>query len=104
MKKIYNFLMITIFTYTFFGLCYPEYVLLPDTYVYIDMEHATTDSGFMDNKKRDTSQDFYNILGAKSGDVMIKSRLFETLSGKIDMEGKQTCQTEKKQEQQKMQQ
>ena len=74
-------------TYTFFGLIYPEYTLLPDTYAYIE------NGNVKDNT--DVVEDFYKILGAKSGEIKIKSQLIETLTNKIDVEGKKSCQTVK---------
>lgn len=87
MKNFYYAMMITIFTYTFFGFCYPEYVLLPDLYEYIGEEETA--------KEKDAVRDFYKILKAESGEIVIKSRFLEALSEEIDMEGKQACQTKK---------
>lgn len=86
MKNRCYIFMITIVTYTFYALCYPEYVMLPDVYEYIgEYEY-----------QKDPIKDFYNILDADSGEIVIKSHLLEKLREKIDMEGKQTCQTSKK--------
>ena len=91
MKDIIYTIILSVMTYTFFGLIYPEYVLLPDTYEYIE-NNCNLD-------ETDAIKDFYNILGASSGELTIKSQLLETLTKKIDMEGKHTCQTEKKKNQ-----
>lgn len=93
MKDIIYTIILSIMTYTFFGLIYPEYVLLPDTYEYIENSCNLDET--------DAIKDFYNILGASSGELIIKSQLLETLTKKIDMEGKHTCQTEKKMNQKK---
>jgi len=98
-KNLFYSIMITMMTYTFFGICYPEFVLLPDTYSYVELENTLGINAEESSKKeRNAIKDFYNILDAKSGEVVVKSRLLEKLSEKIDMEGKQSCQTEKKQQ------
>ncbi len=93
MKNTVYSIIIAAMTFTFFGFLYPECVLLPDTYAYIeDGEKAS---------KKDATADFYAILGAKSGEVTVKSGLLEALTNKDETKETKTCKTknmEKKQE------
>ena len=53
MRNIIYTIIFSVMTYTFFGLIYPEYTLLPDTYAYIE------NGNVKDNT--DVVEDFYKI-------------------------------------------
>lgn len=103
MKQIAETIIFSIITYTFVGLCYPEYVLTPQTYCYVETNESRDEDKRDPDNENIALYDFYQILTAKSGSVVIKSRLLETLSETFNGKGKQVCQNPvKNQSQNKM--
>ncbi|MDD6202599.1 MAG: hypothetical protein PUB13_06625 [Lachnospiraceae bacterium] len=98
MKNLFCTTICFIMTLTFFGLLYPEYVLLTDTYEYI--ENGTY-------QEKDSIRDFYRILDSDGKDVTAKSYFAEILKEQFDktdddMEGKQTCQQKESKQSEKV--
>lgn len=62
-----------------FGILYPEYILLPDTYQYIEEINCQKQEG-IETMARDTAEDIEKMLYGDPDQIMISSRLLQFLS------------------------
>lgn len=61
-----------------FGVLYPEYILLPDTYQYI--EENSCQKQIQAEMFRDVEQDIEQMLNAEPDQIIISSKLFQFLA------------------------
>ena len=60
-----------------FGVLYPEYILLPDTYQYI--EEVNVQDGIKSEKESKEKKDLNKLLYADPENIVISSRFFQFL-------------------------
>ena len=71
MEKIRHWMIVTVMSFLFWGMVYPQLTLTKDTYYCIKKEESSP------------QQDFNSILKAKPGEIKIKSKVLEWVDRKI---------------------
>ena len=66
MNHIKRGILLYIMTFAFWGMLYPQFSLVEESYV-------------CQGKEKNPKEDFYAILDAKKGEVVIKSKFLELL-------------------------
>ena len=74
MENIKQGILLWMMTFAFWGVLYPQYSLAEECYEVFE-------------KEKDPQKDFFNILEAQKGEIVISSKLLEML--KIRWEAKQ---------------
>ena len=69
MNQIKQGILLCMMTFAFWGVLYPQFSLVEESYV-------------CQGKEKNPQEDFYEILDAKKGKVVIKSKLLELLKEK----------------------
>ncbi|MBR3606078.1 MAG: hypothetical protein IKL51_00655 [Lachnospiraceae bacterium] len=67
MKELKETILITMMSMMFWGILYPQFSLTENSYLCLE------------NRERNPEQDFFQILGAKKGELVVKSKLWEWL-------------------------
>jgi hypothetical protein len=70
MKEWKEMLLVTMMSFMFWQMMYPQFALAEDTYLCLDQ------------KEKDPEEDFFLILDAKEGDLLFKSRLWEWIQNR----------------------
>lgn len=80
MKRRLLYALAAIISAAMFGIMYPEYILLPDTYDYIEEGSKASET-----IKKDLEKDLTELLYAKPEQVRVSSRILQYLAeeGKV---------------------
>ena len=80
-KRIFSACM-AVFCVAMFGVLYPEYILLPDTYHYIaDKDELSEEAAVYDRESILT--DLSELLYAKPEEIEVSSKLMQFLSDRV---------------------
>lgn len=82
MREIKQLLMIGCLSFAFWGVMYPQFSLVKESYVCVEKE-----------KQADPEEDFWAILNAEYGQIKVKSKIWEKwkeVSGETKNECKQS--------------
>lgn len=72
MKEIKETILLTMMSIMFWGILYPQFSLTENTYLCLHAQEANPE------------KDFFQILGAGEGDIVVKSKLWEWLKKEIN--------------------
>lgn len=66
MNQVKQGILLCMMTFAFWGVLYPQFSLVEESYV-------------CQGKEKNPKEDFYEILDAKKGEIVLKSKLLELL-------------------------
>ena len=78
MKKRVLSLCMTAMSVAMFGILYPEYILLPDTYEYIIEENLQNEK--IQSKESDFEADLFRLLQAEPEEICISSKWLQYIA------------------------
>ena len=78
MKKRVLSLCMAAMSVAMFGILYPEYILLPDTYEYIIEENLQNEK--IQSKESDFEADLFHLLQAEPEEICISSKLLQYIA------------------------
>lgn len=71
MKEVKQGILLCALTFAFWGVMYPQFSLIEESYE-------------CSIKEKNPKEDFYHILEAEKGEIVIKIKFLELLRGKVD--------------------
>ena len=72
MKELKETVLITLMSFMFWQIMYPQFALTEDTYLCLD------------EKEKNPEEDFFRILEAEEGEIVVKSKLWEWIRYQVE--------------------